>query len=52
MRIKTVEHEPGWGWIARNPFTGADILTDFRWSSRGIARAVVSECRELERKKK
>jgi len=44
-RIRTVEHDPGWGWIARNPFTGCEISEDFRWASRSVARAVVLECR-------
>lgn len=47
MHVKTVEHDPGFGWIARNPFTGEEILTKFRWASRGVARAVVYECRVM-----
>lgn len=42
MRIRTVEYEPGWGWIARDPRTGKEVIHDFRWSSRAIARQVVS----------
>lgn len=46
-RVLTVEHDHGWGWIARDPRTGRGIPDDdFRWSSRSIARAVVRECRE------
>lgn len=45
MRIRTVEYEPGWGWIARDPRTGKEVIHAFRWSSRAIARQVVSDCR-------
>ena len=45
MRIRTVEYEPGWGWIARCPRTGKEVIHDFRWSSRAIARQVVSGVR-------
>ena len=45
MRIRTVEYEPGWGWIARDPKTGKEVIHAFRWSSRAIARQVVSDCR-------
>ena len=45
MRIRTVEYEPGWGWIARDPRTGKEVIHDFRWSSRAIARQVVSGVR-------
>ena len=38
MRIRTVEYEPGWGWIARDPRTGKEVIHDFRWSSRAIAQ--------------
>lgn len=48
-RIKSVEHEEGWGWIARNPFTGEEIMKDFRWTSRSVARSVVAECRMMTR---
>ena len=47
MRIRTVEYEPGWGWIARDPRTGKEVIHDFRWSSRAIARQVVSGVRPL-----
>ena len=43
MRIRTVEYEPGWGWIARDPRTGKEVIHDFRWSSRAIAREVSRE---------
>lgn len=50
-RIKTVEHEPGEGWIARNPWTGQEILeTGWRWNSRAVARTVVAECRLFREK--
>lgn len=41
--MRAVEHEPDWGWIARDPFTGAEICPGFRWASRAIARDVVRE---------
>jgi hypothetical protein len=44
-RIRTVEYDPGWGWIARNPYTGEEIIEDFVWCSRSVARAVVAEAR-------
>ena len=47
MRIRTVEYEPGWGWIARDPRTGKEVVHDFRWSSRAIAREVSRECERL-----
>lgn len=47
-RIKTVEYDPGWGWIARNPFTGDEILEPgFRWNTRESARTVVWDARHL-----
>jgi len=51
-RIRTVEHERGWGWIARHPVTGEEILPGFRWSSRAVARTVVLEARLLTAKTK
>lgn len=47
MRIKTVEYERGYGWIARNPWTGEEVIEDFVWSTRSVARAVVQEARLL-----
>lgn len=47
MRVRTVEFDHGWGWIARNPFTGEEIWPGFRWASRSVARTVVAECRLL-----
>lgn len=47
MRVRTVEFDHGWGWIARNPFTGEEIWPGFRWASRSVARTVVRECRLL-----
>jgi hypothetical protein len=44
-RVRTVEYEPGWGWIARNPYTGKDVIPDFVWRTRAVARTVVAECR-------
>ena len=53
MRVRTIEHDPGWGWIARNPFTGKAIFNDdWRWVSRSVARAVVTEARMFPPKKK
>lgn len=48
MRIRTVEYEPGWGWIARNPWTGKEVIEDFVWRSRSVARAVVAEARMFD----
>lgn len=45
MRVRTVEHDPGHGWIARDPATGLEVLPGFRWASRSVARAVVTEAR-------
>lgn len=42
-RVRTVEYDPGFGWIARNPATGEEIMPNFRWSSRAVARTVVME---------
>jgi hypothetical protein len=44
-RVRTVEYEPGWGWIARNPWTGEECWPDFVWASRSVARAVVDDYR-------
>lgn len=46
-RVRTVEYEPGWGWIARDPATGEEIIPDFRWASRDVARTVVLETKLL-----
>jgi hypothetical protein len=46
VRVRTVEREPGWGWIARDPRTGAEISPGFRWSSRSVARDVVRHARQ------
>ncbi len=48
-RIRTVEYDPGWGWLARCPVTGKDILHNFVWRSRSIARAVVNERRRSQK---
>lgn len=40
----TIEYDPGWGWIARNPYGNG-----FRWRTRDIARAVVDESRLLDK---
>lgn len=47
-RVKRVEYERGWGWIARRK-DGTEVWPDFRWSSRSVARAVVAETDMLER---
>jgi hypothetical protein len=49
MASRTVEYEPGWGWIARNPWTGKEVIENFRWSSRSVARAVADEARLLSK---
>lgn len=46
-RVRTVEYEPGWGWIARDPRTGREVLENFRWTSRSVARDVVDQCRNM-----
>lgn len=49
-RVCTVEHEPGWGWIARCPWSGFEIPEPgFRWNSRSAARSVVDERRAMGR---
>ena len=40
--MKTVEHDPGWGWIARDP-QGREVIPDIRWASRAIARDVARD---------
>lgn len=43
-RVRTVEYDPGFGWIARDPLTGLEIPeAGFRWMSRSVARSVVLE---------
>jgi hypothetical protein len=49
-RDRTVEYEPGYGWIARYPETGEEIVPNFRWTSRSVARTVVAETRLLAAK--
>jgi hypothetical protein len=44
-RVRTVEHEKGWGWIARDPATGREIIENFRWASSDAARTAVMEAR-------
>lgn len=48
-RIRTVEYDPqAGGWIARNPYTGNEILEEgFRWNCRESARTAVWEARHL-----
>lgn len=47
-RFRTVEFEPGWGWVARDPWSGFDIMEPgFCWNSRYVARTVVDEARVL-----
>ncbi len=48
-RIRTVEYDPGWGWIARNPWTGKEVIEGFVWRTRSVARAVVEEARRLSK---
>lgn len=49
QRIRTVEYEAPWGWIARNPWTGAEVIPEFRWRTRSVARCVVDEARLLSK---
>lgn len=46
-RIRTVEYDPGFGWIARDPVTGEEVLPNFRWNSRSVARSVALEAKLL-----
>lgn len=53
-RFRTVECDHraggiyGYGWIARCPRTGAEIMEPgFRWRTRSVARSVVDEHRLL-----
>lgn len=49
-RIRTVERVPGWGWIARCPFSGLELFEPgFVWNSRSVARDVVEERRRFGR---
>ena len=41
-RIRTVEYDPGWGWVARDP-QGREVIPNFYWSSRAIARDVARD---------
>ena len=41
-RIRTVEYDPGWGWVARDP-QGREVIPDFYWSSHAIARDVARD---------
>lgn len=50
-RVKTVEYDPGYGWIARHPRTGDEIIAGFRWASRAVARTVVLEAKLLSEAK-
>jgi hypothetical protein len=40
--LRRVEHEPGWGWIARDR-DGREVVENFRWASRAVARTVAAE---------
>lgn len=43
-RIRTVEYDDRWGWIARSPFDGHQLGGDgFYWRTRDVARTVVGE---------
>ncbi len=50
-RIRTVERDPGKGWIARNPYTGEECVKDFRWRTRSVAYAVADEARIFDKPK-
>ena len=43
-RVRTVEYEPGFGWIARDP-NGHEVWPDFRWASRSVARDVARQAK-------
>lgn len=49
QRVRRVEYEPGWGWIARRA-NGQEVIKDFRWASRSVARSVALEA-DLEEAK-
>jgi len=40
--MKRVEYDPGFGWIARRR-DGTEVMKDFRWASRSVARTVTRE---------
>lgn len=43
-RVRTVAYDPDWGWIARCPNSGEEIMeAGFRWRTRDVARTVVDE---------
>lgn len=46
-RVRRVEREDGWGWIARRR-DGTEVWPDFRWASRSVARAVAWEADMME----
>ncbi len=48
-RIRTVEYDAPWGWIAHNPWTGEEVIEGFRWRTRDVARTVVDEARLLSK---
>jgi hypothetical protein len=45
-RVRSVEYEPGWGWIARGP-DGREVQPEFRWRTRSAARDVAACARAL-----
>lgn len=42
--VRTVEYEPGFGWIARDPH-GNEVWPEFRWASRSVARDVARQAK-------
>lgn len=48
-RIRTVEYDADWGWIARSVWTAEEIIPGLRWRTRSVARTVVDEDRLLNR---
>lgn len=46
-RVRRVEYDPGWRWIARDKFGLEYMETGFRWSSRSVARDVVEQDKAL-----
>ena len=49
-RTRTIEYDPGEGWVARSPYDGRQLGGEgFVWRTRDVARTVVDECRMCDR---
>lgn len=46
-RVRTVEHDPAGGWIARDPATGKELEENWRWNTRESARDAVWQFQNL-----